>query len=533
MKKIILILVAALCSTALSAQHLQLIEPTTHHDAPAKLNVMRKAAQHRITPATYSIISNQPEGTLLTNVVWSSIAGTPNTTTGRVDWIELSGFTPRIVVNGNKMYIQSPLTQFSDYANNWIEGTIKGELVTFHTPQAYFMNASATGFEMLYLTRLDGTTGRIDASNLDIVFSYKDGNLKQIDGGVLALTDINGNFYGYAEQQIEVNKITDEAISLPDGAELKTYLLTFSGKEKQTAKVAFVGNEVYISDPVGIEDAWMKGTIEGNTISIPTKQYLGAGSGYPLYVQSGERYTYTQTNALGQLETLVGYRILNDESIKFQYDAAAGTFSSNQLLLINAGKNDLGPAYVAIDKPSYSPWTQVKATPANPSINQFVDLTPYAQLGFSGSMLAYTIPTVDVNGEFISQESLYYQICIDGKPYELYGTSIIPYYGSVTDEASGIVLSLNGSTHQLQIPDVVKNSVSIQSFYVVDGESTPSAVVAYNIVNGELEPVDAIKDIKAGDFAARSKSVFNLAGQRVDDTYKGIVVKNGKKILKK
>ena len=528
MKKIILILAAALCTANAAAQRLQLKESTVHTPT-TKLSVVQKASARRITPATRTIISQQPEGTLLTDMTWTSTAGTPNNNTHTLEWMELSGFVPTIVVNGNKMYICSPITQFADYATPWIEGTITGETVTFRTPQAYY-NFNGT---MLYATRLNAQTAKMEEGNMNITFSYKDGNLKQTDGGILALTDINGGFYGYAEANIEVSKISDETVKLPDGAELKSYTLSFSGNQKQTAKVAFVGKDVYISDPVGIEDAWMKGTLEGNTISIPTKQYLGSGSGYPLYVQSAQKYTYPETNMMGQIENKIGYKLLDDTSINFTYDAATGSFSTSQMLLINAGKNDLGPAYVAYENASYEPWTQVKATPANPSISQFIDLTPFNMKGFSGSMLSYTVPTVDINGEFIAQEDIYYQLTFDGKPIELYGQTMIPYYGSVQDADQGLYLSVSGDVHQLQHPDVIKNTVSIQSFYVVNGETSASDIVTYNIVDGELVQTDAIEDVLATAPGKTSTTAFNLAGQRVANGYKGIVVKGGKKFLNK
>ena len=60
----------------------------------------------------------------------------------------------------------------------------------------------------------------------------------------------------------------------------------------------------------------------------------------------------------------------------------------------------------------------------------------------------------------------------------------------------------------------------------------------YNIYNAvELsinilyEPVDAIVDVK--NSTKQSNAMYNLAGQRVDRNYKGIVIRNGKKVLVK
>ena len=49
----------------------------------------------------------------------------------------------------------------------------------------------------------------------------------------------------------------------------------------------------------------------------------------------------------------------------------------------------------------------------------------------------------------------------------------------------------------------------------------------------EITPTDAagIKGVKTMD--AQSSALYNLAGQRVDANYKGIVVKNGAKMIQK
>ena len=527
MKKILILLATIMCGMNITAQRLQLISTTPEASAEG-IRVVNKVAPRRITPATTSPITRTPDGDLLTDVVWSSKTGAPGN--GKVQWSELSGVTPSIIVNGSKMYICSPLSSFSSFAKPWIEGTISGETVTFHTPQAYYMDMSSA--TMTYLTRLDPSTGKVNASNLDIVFSYKDGNLIQTDGGVLALTNIDGGFYGYAEMDIQVEKLNDKAVELPAGAEPKSYTITFNGSQKQTAKVAFVGKDVYISDPVGVPGVWMKGTMEGNTISLPIQQYMGSGTGYPLYLLAGQKYYYTEVNEMGQMETMVGYKVVDDKEIHFAYNATDGTFSTTQLMLFNSDKNVLGAAYVGVEAASYAPWTQVKATPADPSVSAFQDLTPYIMLGYKGCLLGLVVPNVDVDGNFIAQEDLYYEISFDGKPVDVYGESKLPYYANVADNDNSIYISNAGNAIQFQYPVAPSKSISIQSFYVVGDEVGQSDLVTYSIVDGQLAPVDAISQLEQS-LPDSQRAMFNLAGQQVGNSYKGLIIKNGKKVLKK
>ncbi|GEM_PF-3395847 len=536
MKKIFLILTAALCCTTFSAQRLRIQKkgnPSAELslDGKATLTLIEKGGSPRfITPATSTIITNQPAGEMMQNVVWYSRACYPNN--GKATWIESTGFTPAIIINGNKMYIQSPLTQFADYATPWIVGNISadGQTVTFPTPQAYYNNSGS----MTYATRLT-SSGTLDASNTDLVFSYQDGELTQTDGGVLALTNATGGFYGYGDMNITVTKIKDKVVVLPADAQPKSYIME-SKSGKQTAKVAFCGSDVYISDPVGTEDAWMKGALQCNTISLPTQQYLGAKSGYPLYLLSGKMYTYTQTNVLGQLETVTSYEILNDEAITFTYDAATGSFSSDQLMLVNSSKTALGAAYVGYNKPSYSPWTQVKATPANPSIQSFIDLAPYAMMGYYGCMLGCTVPSYSVEKEYMAQEDIYYTIFYDGEAVNIAGTSYLPYLSNYSDSSNGIYLTPNGDSHTVQTGNKPSSTVGIQSFYYVDEELISSDRIEYTInADGSLTQIvsDGIEEIEDGGMKMGKTVRYNLMGQRVNGKAKGIVIMNGKKVIKK
>ena len=53
----------------------------------------------------------------------------------------------------------------------------------------------------------------------------------------------------------------------------------------------------------------------------------------------------------------------------------------------------------------------------------------------------------------------------------------------------------------------------------------------YNIVLGTKETLAGIAPVKA--VKAGNGLIYNLAGQRVDATYKGIVIKNGQKFMQK
>lgn len=473
-------------------------------------------------------ITEQPSGEVMQNVVWTSNACAPGGD-GKVAWTESSGFVPGVVTNGNKMYLYAPITLLTNIAAAWIVGEISadGKTVTFKTPQPYMVNNGTAGPETLYATRLT-SAGVYDASDANLVFSFVDGNLTQTDGGVIALTNIKGQFYGYADTNIKITRIDEVANVLPDGAKLQSYVMQSSTGNvisRQTAQVAFCGNDVYISDPVGVANAWIKGSLSGNTITVPTHQYLGAGSGYPLYVNAGEMYTYSVTDpATGAPQTVTSYKVLDQDAITFTYDSETGVISTTQLLLINAGKTTLGVAYVGFDKPTYSPWTQVPAKPATPTIDNFIDLDPYASYGMRGCMLGVTVPSCDVDGAFVAQEDLYYQITFDGVPVTIAGTPYIPYYANYSDGDLGIYISASGDVHQLQFGNKPRKSVGIRTFYVVGEDVYASDENVYSIVDGQL--VNGIAEISRDNRIELQTGYFDITGKRINPrNTKGIVIR--------
>lgn len=493
----------------------------------APYKVRQSKARVTLNPATYTIINSTPQGELLQDLSWSSDGCYPNGQ-GGISWVHVSGYAPRIVVNGNKMYIYAPITQLSDIAAAWIEGTISsdGKKVSFPTPQAYMLN----GFDVLYATRCNAD-GTPDPNNLDLVFSYENGNLIQEDGGVLLLTNLEGGFYGYGEKDIAVGKINDSRVSLPEGVVPESYLLEFKKEDatnRQTALVAFDGNDVYFSDPLGIENSWFKGVRNGNTITVSTPQYMGSESGFPMYVTTGTIVSSTQVDQFtGQTYEVIDYKVTPNADITFTFDEASGVISSTQLLLMNSGKEERGNAYSAVNKPVYTPWKAEAAVPANPSVSYYIDLNDYIEYGLKGCMVAFEIPSFGTGGEFIPQENLYYQISFDGNPLEFYDTTFIPYYGQFVDNDTMESIQLsseNYDSHNLQVPYNPKKTISIQSFYFFEGETIPSELMEYEIKNGEI--VDSGVDSAQAAMEISSVRYFDLNGVAVNPAeMKGVMVR--------
>lgn len=537
MKKLILLSTVMLSAAAFGAVPGNFTNPATKLNLTVR-NDLRNAesllmplkeysADCNLTAATDQILTTVPEGTLMQEVVWSSKACFPMN--NKVEWTEITGFVPSIVTSGNKMYIYSPLTQLSELASAWIVGNISadGKSVVFPTPQAYMINEATPGVPtMLYATRVSATTGKPEGDT-NLVFSIgEDGGLVQTDGGLLALTDINGGFYGYGDMDIKVTKITDEYTTLPEGAEPETFILNYRvGQDRmdQSAMIARVGNDVYFSDLLAIEGVWFKGTLEDNKVIVKTPQYMSAKSGYPLYLVVAEEFVRTETDPLGQQYQVTDYNVFPGEDIVFDYYPATGTYSTNQVLLMSSDKDKRGIASAAAKSPLYTPWTPEACDPSIPIVNYYIDLTEYEAFGLRGCMLSYDVPNIGTEGEFIPQENLYYTLYFDDEPVEMLGETKIPYYGQFQDAATQTSLSLSGKTHQLQIGIKPKSSLGLQSYYYFNGELLASEMATYAIINGEL--VDVAVESVAEEAQIVNSEYFDLTGRCADLNATGIVIR--------
>ena len=118
-----------------------------------------------------------------------------------------------------------------------------------------------------------------------------------------------------------------ETVTPPESAEFVDYTLSYTDvdyQDKQTPykenrQVAFDGNDIYFRG-LGInENVWVKGTLDGSTVTIANKQFCGASSGTSYYLAG-------RTSQSGGLEDIV-----------FTYVEESGVFyCEHEILAVDA-----------------------------------------------------------------------------------------------------------------------------------------------------------------------------------------------------
>lgn len=153
--------------------------------------------------------------------------------------------------------------------------------------------------------------------------------------------------------------------------------------------MGFSGDEIYIrglASEYYLADAWVKGTVNGNTVTLPTGQYLGAAFDYyHLY--------------------FMGYNGSDVADVTLTLSEDGNTLTTDDWLLVNANRSLVYP-YVTYTSAQFSKLVAVAATPATPKIYIFTD----SDFGYYAQA---RVPASDVDGNPLVKSHLKLRLLSD------------------------------------------------------------------------------------------------------------------------
>ena len=281
---------------------------------------------------------------------------------------------------------------FKDFFSNvsvgtYVKGTKEGNKITIAGGQVvYFWTSSGYGLKT-GLASYDETANKWISSADDIVLTI-DGYTISLDNSdadhvaALNYTD-DDSFSGYGDYETvftyDPTFVAPELVQLPEGVTavewynngFKVSSNSIDKYPQSKVKVAFDGNDVYIAGlSTEFPDSWIKGTVDGTTVTFSGLQYVGDYASYYIYATGSNGY-----NSSSSLQ-----------DFQMTYDAAAQTLTSVNSLLFNAAEDKVYflEAYENIqlskDEPVYEEPT---ATTADP-----VDVLPYSNALNSAELFA-------------------------------------------------------------------------------------------------------------------------------------------------
>ena len=256
-----------------------------------------------------------------------------------------------------------------------------------------------------------------------------------------------------------------EVVVVPEGLVVEEYSSAYTdyeGEEKTgSMNVGFDGTDVYIQGMCSyLSNAWVKGSLEGNTITFAGKQFFGTfANKYDMFLQNSD--------------------------VVFIYDAEAGTLTSEDIIYTYSG-NLYADYYVNLILTKVN---EMAVTPATPSISGIQE-TSY------GDIVVFEVPTVDVDGNGLATSKLSYQFFVDDENTPLVFTTedftrltedmtVIPYGFTESYDFYPTYIYLN-------MPHDTWTRIGIQSIYTGGGEENKSEIFWFEMPAGPVEAPDGL-----------------------------------------
>ena len=298
---------------------------------------------------------------------------------GNLYYAQQSGKTEIVETTDGVVYIKNFISNVTTGA--WVKGTKNGNTITVSAGQIIFYNTNYDYGLYIAKTAYDDENGFAEVAG-DITLTV-DGNTISLDDTdedhpVAAFWTDDNTFSGYGDYETvfsyDPDYVAPTLVELPEGAVVETWnnnatQVTSSGNTpvETSAKIAFVGDDVYLSGIFeSFPDSWIKGTINGTTVTFSGLQFIGEYSGYNIFAVGTDG------------EGLVDFQMT--------YDAAAKTLTSVNDLLANAKEDAIFYLewYSAISITKDAPAEPVATTGADvdaPYVNALASAEDFADFG--------------------------------------------------------------------------------------------------------------------------------------------------------
>ncbi len=311
----------------------------TFKAAPAMMNKVEPKAGSAVTNGPRKVtplITEAPEGTLK---FYDRSGMAYYRSNGSIASDNQEGILNIVYADNNEVYLLNPICYCT--TDSWVKGTIEGNTITVELPQTLYMTSNGYNLELAWVNIVNGSTSdTADRETTTATFTI-DGNTISLNGSsethVLGgVWDDDDTWYGAGDWNSVYTETTlEEAITPPDGITPETYYYNgvsyYSSANHDFASTVNVvkdGNDIYFQGLATgdasyeiLPDAWAKGTLEGNTVTIPMGQYMGLYSGSLIY--------------------LVGYVNNGAGDITFTYDPEADTYTLDNEMFVNGKKDDI------------------------------------------------------------------------------------------------------------------------------------------------------------------------------------------------
>lgn len=441
---------------------------------------------------------------------------------------------PTAVVEGDDgyVYIYNPFGGWE--TNSYLKCERRDDKLVATLPQPIYdeeYNGVTTHYYAMMLdkTIVNEQVSYIPNEETEVVFSYVDGVIT-LDLGYDSTPDENGNLnypekiFGMADSEgvwtvagdaMQINTpFEDEPVVAPEGLQTEEWAFVADGSG-HFVNVGFDGNDVYLQglDDSYLPDAWIKGTVEGDKVVFPSRQYLGTALGQFIYY-FGSKYHNDSDWTLSENTTF-----------DFDRESRIMTCAEDDCMIANAATDRvyyLSAFHSPVIKLQPENISQV---PSYPIFDTYYDY--FEEYGYN--LLNFILPNLNENSDILKTDNMYYQVRLDGDILVLDemdypgledGSIFIPY--NFSNES----ITANGMAHYFCIYWTAFDTVSLQLFNVVDGKEYASKMVTLDINTMQwwIDPDTSVETMGIGK-AVKSVEFYTLDGVRVENPSNGIFIR--------
>lgn len=473
----------------------------------------------------------------------------------RASYFEVSGIGGEYVLDKEKgeIYIYNPITRYVSYS--YIKGSIDAEgNITVECPQllacgdddggwAYYvmnceMNEERTSFNpvekdlnVYYKLDENGTLSLCEGSQLGM-FEYTEYGYYDNDYNFIPVPDTY--YYKWLEfvdlsQSMRV--FEGETVSPDKELEVEPWTVVYQGLgsyaeyytsyTSQQIDACIDGDTFWVKGiDKNVPDCWMKGEVKGNEITF--KKSFICYDDYAGYFQ------FLLTGEMVFDEEKWMYVFEQREEVVMTFDAETREIKGKpgQALIVNAGDETIYYLYRWINPIMKE--TVVGATSAAPLAPLFG--TYYPADDQYDAMLIFYLSAIDVNYNPLDKNSIFYEILIDGEPYEFSEEDLGEVYSDPSDDGlySEFPWDFDSdnlyywNSWSLSLPFTGYDTIGVRAFYITEeGDYLYSEPFIYDVNSGTMVGVESV-EASHGEIV---ETIFTgLEGVRVSRPEKGIYV---------
>lgn len=488
-------------------------------DVQNRIKVSSVGSPKKVTATNTEIISTTPEGDLIdplygasgkTYLIYQGMLG---------NMTDNNGYVSAMVRTDDAVYIRNMVSQY-DAPDYWVKGDVQTDgTVIFRFPQLVYQEEGSTVNRDLYIAQLTPTQNdktvslSIDESNCDLHMKWEGNRLVQIMPesetlqdvqGIVGLTNSDGAFIGFGEQELAYKLIDDVLLTPPADMVPEQYIIAYTnGMDQQVKgliKLGYDGSDVWFQGfNTFIPEAWVKGIIDGNTISIPCT-YTGTYENYLTYI----------TGLSSDNEQLVAPLTITKNDADYTVNGKMFISIGNEVVDYND--------YRVFSDVAMIPYVEGSKTPSTPVIEPGPDGSVAWSEEEGMGALIFTLDAVDTDGIPLDPDKLYYQVFRNGEPY----TFLADAYGLEQDMdeipynfQSDLIMNYAGYFFVFFLEDM--DYIGVRSIYK-DGENETYSQTATYYFKDSVDGIESDGEVVAEEY-------FDLTGRKIDNPQIGLYIK--------